>query len=96
MWAVRTHGLGSGLELSKRPFCDHMRSHSARLSMGRGKAKIRTGEGMIWPPLQVSVPYVLPVPVGLGCGTSECADPLAPGPAGGDRGQVHEGPRGEW
>lgn len=66
-----------------------------RLNNGRGKGKIRAGEWMIGPSLQVSVPSV-PVPAGLGCRTSERADPLAPGPAGGDRGQVHEGPRGEF
>lgn len=51
--------------------------------------------GCIWPPLQVSVSSV-PVSAGLGCGTSECADPLAPRPTGGDRRQVHEGACGEF
>lgn len=33
-----------------------------------------------------------PTSAGTGCGAGERADPPAPGPAGGDCGQVHEGP----
>lgn len=100
LWDMRTREAGGPNSNSQRDacFCDHMSSPSVdktRLRKGRGKVKVRAGEGRIWSPLQVSVPSV-PIPAGLGCGTSERADPPAPGPAGGDRGQVHEGPRGEF
>jgi hypothetical protein len=67
----------------------------ARLSRGRGRARARAGEGMDTAS-SPGLSSLCPVPAGLRCGTSECADPLAPGPAGGDCRQVHEGPHGEF
>lgn len=67
------------------------RGSQMRTAAGEGGQGQGQGWGRIWPPLKVCPP---PPEAGTGCGPGECADPPAPGPAGGDRGQVHAGPRG--